>query len=85
MTKKWKKSVNNGGAFGVLLTDLSNAFDYLHDELLIAKLHAYGFDKSSFKLMHSYLSNRKQIVKTNDGYSSWSEILVKVPNLLSII
>ena len=66
MTKKWKKSVDNGGAFGVLLTDLSKVFDYLHHELLIAKLHAYGFDKSSFKLTHSYLSNRKQIVKIND-------------------
>ena len=73
LIEKWKKSVDNGGAFGALLTDLSKAFDCLPHELLIAKLDAYGFDKSSLKLVHSYLSNRKQ--RVNDRYSSWSEIL----------
>ena len=79
LIEKWKKSVDNGGAFGALLTDLSKAFDCLPHELLIAKLDAYGFDKSSLKLIHSYLSNRKQRVKVNDRYSSWSEILFGVP------
>ena len=51
---KWKKSVDNGGAFGALLTDLSKAFDCLPHELLVAKLDAYGFDKSSLKLIPSY-------------------------------
>ena len=79
LIEKWEKSVDNGGAFGALLTDLSKAFDCLPHELLIAKLDAYGFDKSSLKLIHSYLSNRKQRVKVNDRYSSWSEILFGVP------
>ena len=78
LIEKWKKSVDNGGAFGALLTDLSKAFDCLPHELLFAKLDAYGFDKSSLKLIHSYLSNRKQRVKINDRYSSWSEILFGV-------
>ena len=65
LTEKWKKSVDNGGACGALLTDLSKAFDCLPHELLIDKLDAYGFDKSSLKLLHSYLSNRKQRVKIN--------------------
>ena len=34
--EKWKKSVDNGGVFGVLPTDLSKAFDCLPRELLIA-------------------------------------------------
>ena len=79
LIEKWKKSVDNRGAFAALLTDLSKAFDCLPHELLIAKLDAYGFDKSSLKLIHSYLSNRKQRVKVNDRYSSWSEILFGVP------
>ena len=54
------------GAFGVLLTDLSKASDCLPHELLIAELDACGFDKSSLKFIHSYLSNRKQRVKIND-------------------
>ena len=53
LIEKWKKSVDNGGAFGTLFTDLSEAFDYLSHELLIAKLDAYGFDKNALKLVNS--------------------------------
>ena len=34
LIKKWKKSVDNGGDFGALLTDLQKAFNYLPHELL---------------------------------------------------
>ena len=78
LIEKWKQSVNNGGAFGALMTDLSKVFDFLSHELLIAKLDAFGFDKMSLKLVHNYLSNRKQKVKINDSYSSWIEILYGV-------
>ena len=50
LIEKWKKSVDNGGAFSALLTDLSKAFDYLPHELLIAELDAYGFDKKFFEI-----------------------------------
>ena len=30
MIEKWKESVDNGGAFGALMADLSKAFDCLH-------------------------------------------------------
>ena len=79
LIEKWKKSIDNGGAFGALMTDLSKAFDCLSHELLIAKLEAYGFDEKSLKLIYNYLSNRKQRVKINDSHSSWREILYGVP------
>ena len=53
MIEKWKESVDSGGAFGALMTDLSKAFDCLHHELLIAKLDAYGFDIKSVKLIQT--------------------------------
>ena len=79
LIEKWKQSVDKGGAFGALLTNLSKAFDCLSHELLIAKLDSYGFDKRSLVLIYNYLSNRKQRVKIDDSYSSWSEILYGVP------
>ena len=79
MIEKFRLTLDKGGSFGALLTDLSKAFDCLHHELLIAKLHAYGLSMSSLKLIHSYLTKRKQRVKINDVYSSWTEILFGVP------
>ena len=69
MEEKWW----NGGGFGALFTDLSKVFDWLPHELLSAKIDAYGFDKKFLKLMHRYVSNRKQKVKINNKYSSWSK------------
>ena len=62
MIEKWRTSLDKGGAFGALLTDLPKAFDCSPHELLIAKIHAYGVDISSLKLFHSHLTKRKQIV-----------------------
>ena len=72
--EKWKNSVDKGKSFGALLTDLSKAFDCLDHELLTAKLNAYGFTLPALRLIHDYLSNRKQRTKIDDNYSSWSEI-----------
>ena len=77
MIEKWKK--DSGGIFGALLTDLSKAFDCIPHDLIIAKLEAYGFHIDALKLIHDYLSNRKQRVKVNDGYSSWKDIFYGVP------
>ena len=77
--EKWKSSVDKGKTFGALLTDLSKAFDCLDHGLLNAKLSAYGFDLPALRLIHDYLTNRKQRTKIDDNYSSWSEILFGVP------
>ena len=78
MLEKWKNAVDKGKVFGALLTDLSKAFDCLPHELIIAKLNAYGFNLPALKLMHSYLSHRKQHTKVNHAYSSWEGILFGV-------
>ena len=79
MTEKWRKSFEEGDTFGALLTDLSKAFDCLPHELLITKVHVYGVGIPSLKLLHSYLTKRKQRVKLNDTYSLWLEIIFGVP------
>ena len=55
--------------------DLSKAFDTLNQDLLIAKLHAYGFDIIAMKPVKSYLTNRWQMTKVNNSYSSSTEII----------
>ena len=72
--EKWKRPVDNA-----LLTDLSKAFDYLDHELLIVILNAYGFSLTASKLIHYYLSNRKQRTKINSSYSSWPKVIFGVP------
>ena len=79
LLEKWKRAVDSGQMFGALLTDLSKAFDCLDHELLIAKLNAYGFSLPALKLVHDYLSNRKQRTQVNKTYSSWLEIVFGVP------
>ena len=77
--ENFKNSLDIKKSYGVLLTDLSKAFDCLSHDLLIAKLEAYGLDYTSLKLMHIYLSCRYQRVRVNSKYSNSSEILSGVP------
>ena len=77
--EKWRACLDNKGSCGVLLTDLSKAFDRLIHDLLIAKLSAYGFDYNSLKLIYSYLTNRLQRIRINSKYSSWNDIIYGVP------
>ena len=79
MIEKWRESLDSLDSLGALLTDLSKAFDCLPHDLLIAKLHAYGLDMSSLKLLRSYLTKIRQRVKINSTYSSWSEIIFGSP------
>lgn len=66
---------------GVLLTNLSlltKAFDCPNHERIVAKLNAYVFTLPDLKLIHNYLSSRKQGVPANDLYSLWQDILFDV-------
>ena len=80
MIEKWKEHFDkNCGIAGAIMMDLSKAFDTLNQELLIAKLEAYGFDKSALAILLSYLSDRLKKTKINTSFSTWSEILNGVP------
>ena len=47
----WHSCLDNSGVVGTILTDLSKAFDCLHHELVLARLHAYGIYIKSLKLL----------------------------------
>ena len=59
--------------------DLSKALDFLPHDLTIAKLHVYGLDHDSLRLIGSYLSNRHQRIKLDPVFSSWIQTIIGVP------
>ena len=65
-----RRCVDKRGVTAMVLMDLSKAYDCLPHDLLIAKLEAYGFGIDSLKLIHSYLTERKQRVKVGSSFSS---------------
>ena len=79
MMEYLKKALDKGLSIGILLTDLSKAFDCISHGLLIAKLNAYGFSMSSLNLISNYLSERKQRTKIGDSFSSWRDVIYGVP------
>ena len=56
-----------------LLMDLSKAFDKINHELLVAKLHAYGFSIEALEVLLYYLKERWERVKINTTFSSWTQ------------
>ena len=78
----WKKAKQGGydiSVFAAVLTDLSKVFDCINQELLIAKLNAYGFDSPSLKFIYAYLNFREQNTKVDSTFSDYLNILYGIP------
>ena len=58
MTDKRKKAVDNNKALGVLLADLSKAFDCICHYLLAAKLNAYCLTFCALKVIQDYVTTK---------------------------
>ena len=77
--KKYGKKLDERNTSGILLTDLSKAFDCLVHDLLITKLHAYGFEYKALSLINTYLLGRRQRIKIGTALSKWANIILGVP------
>ena len=56
LIESWKKSLDKTFLVGTVLMDLSKAFDCIPHDLLIAKLHAYGFSLKTVTFIYSILN-----------------------------
>ena len=51
LIESWKVEFNNGSKVRVIIMDLSKAFDSLNNDLLLAKLEAYGLHNNAVSFM----------------------------------
>ena len=79
MYNKWVEAASYGKVTGVVLVDLSAAFDLVSPALLTKKLTIYGLDKSFVSWILSYLTDRHQTVWIDHLYSNFIENSVGVP------
>ena len=75
LLEEWREHLDNNKIVGGILMDLSNAFDCVPHDLLLAKLAAYGIVDSLILCIHSYLLNRKQCVCINNILSEFKKII----------
>ena len=80
LVEKCREVLDKRDYAGILLTDLSKAFDCINHELLIAKLHTYGFSLESLRFIQSYLSNRVQRVKIYCSFNDYGNVESGVPH-----
>ena len=76
--KNWKKSLDQKKFVGAVLMDLSKAFDSIPHDLLIAKMHAYGFSINAVTFFYLYLKRRTQNVRINNNDSVFQILLFVV-------
>ena len=59
LIESWKKSLDQEKFLDAVHMDLSNPFDSMPHDLLIAKMYASGFSKNSLVFFYSYLKRIK--------------------------
>ena len=62
MYEKWVKAASEGQVSGVVLVDLSAAFNLVSPSLLVQKMKIYGFEEDIIAWILSYLTDRFQTV-----------------------
>ena len=73
------KNIDHGYINVICAVDMAKGFDTICHSVLLHKLSFYGFNQNSVNFFRSYLSNRCQKVKLDNGISSDMPIKIGVP------
>ena len=79
MYDRWVRAAHSGQVTGVVLLDLSAAFDLVDHNLLLEKLKIYGVDRELCEWISSYLNGRHQAVWLDHCFSPFLPCDVGVP------
>ena len=77
--KQWADNTESKEKTGILMWDLSAAFDCLDINILCDKLKIYGFKENTVNWFRSFLSDRSQKVKIGDTLSQSQKLHSGVP------
>ena len=79
MYDTWVEEVDKGNMVGVMMVDLSAAFDMVDYDILLQKLQLFGLDSMAISWMKSYLTARHQSVFVDGCLSPPMSIECGVP------
>ena len=79
MYDSWVEEVDDGNLVGVMMVDLSAAFDMVDHDILLKKLQLFGLDDMALSWVKSYLSGRCQSVYVDGCLSPPLDIACGVP------
>ena len=79
MYDRWVDEVDQGDMVGVMMVDLSAAFDMVDHTILLDKLRIYGLTEAALQWMTSYLDGRSQSVYIDGCLSPALKIEYGVP------
>ena len=79
MYDRWVQAASLGKISGVILLDLSSAFDLVDHDYLLKKLQIYGIQSDSLQWIDSYLKHRRQAVWIDNVLSEFLDCEIGVP------
>ena len=79
LLEDWRYQLDKKQIVGVIVCDLSKAFDTSPHDFLISELDAYGFGERSLAFLFDYLNGRIQRCKVGSFYSFCLDIQTGVP------
>ena len=82
LKRKLEKILRSQKIVGAVLMDLSKASDSIPHNLLMTKMHAYGFSVDAVTFLYSYLKRRKQNVVVSNTHSVFQILLSGFPQSL---